>query len=238
MPHAQKPDFVFRRNRRFRLNRRGRQFSRLLAAEVCASVVVMLDTPCSVIVWRVLATHSIRQFLLHFPSRASPCAITFQLDCTTYVHRPPDTCQDEESTILWNVRNRLASYTSSHPRRTYSSTLQNCAVCPHSTFTCFVRLKKTAIVTLRNDKRLVFCDWKGVLSEKYGWLFKYYMDECQDSKVPQLSNEVSRHETSQTNTNMAAMQAPKWKHHSNLKMRMNSLKHLAFVKPTSLCKAK
>jgi hypothetical protein len=27
---------------------------------------------------RVLATHSIRQFSLHFPSRASPCAIRFQ----------------------------------------------------------------------------------------------------------------------------------------------------------------
>jgi len=27
---------------------------------------------------RVLATHSIRQFPLHFPSRASPCAIRFQ----------------------------------------------------------------------------------------------------------------------------------------------------------------
>jgi len=55
-----------------------RQFSRLLAAEVCASAVVMLDTPCSEVVWRVLATHSIRQFPLHFPARASPCAITFQ----------------------------------------------------------------------------------------------------------------------------------------------------------------
>jgi hypothetical protein len=32
---------------------------------------------------RVLATHSIRQFPLHFPSCASPCAITFQLDSTT-----------------------------------------------------------------------------------------------------------------------------------------------------------
>ena len=39
----------------------------------------MLDTPCSEVVWRVLATHSIHQFPLHFPSRASPCAITFQL---------------------------------------------------------------------------------------------------------------------------------------------------------------
>ena len=82
MAHAQKPDFVFRRNGRAHLNRWGRQFSRLLAAEVCASAVVMLDTPCFEVVWRLLATHSIRQFPLHFPSRASPCAITFQLDCT------------------------------------------------------------------------------------------------------------------------------------------------------------
>jgi hypothetical protein len=80
MAHAQKPDFVSRRNGRVNLNWRGRQFSRLLAAEVCASAVVMLDTPCSEVVWRVLATHSIRQFPLHFPSRASPCAITFQLE--------------------------------------------------------------------------------------------------------------------------------------------------------------
>jgi len=28
----------------------GRQFSRLLAAELCASAVVMLDTPCSEVV--------------------------------------------------------------------------------------------------------------------------------------------------------------------------------------------
>ena len=62
MTHAQKLDFVFRRNGRVHLNRRGSQFSRLLAAEVCASVVVMLDTPCCEVVWRLLATHSIRQF--------------------------------------------------------------------------------------------------------------------------------------------------------------------------------
>jgi len=83
MAHAQKPDFVFRRNGRVHLNRRGRHFSRLLAAEVCASAVVMLDTPCSEVVWKVLATHCIRQFPLHFPSRASPCAITLQLDTTS-----------------------------------------------------------------------------------------------------------------------------------------------------------
>ena len=70
MAHAQKPDFVFRRNGRVHLNRRGRQFSWLLAAEVCESAVVMLDTPCSEVVWRVLATHSIRQFP---PSHPCPC---------------------------------------------------------------------------------------------------------------------------------------------------------------------
>jgi len=85
MAHVQKPDFVFRRNGRVHLNRRGRQFSRLLAAEVCTSVVVMLGTPCSEVVWRVLATHPIHQFLLNFPSRVSPCAITFQLDSTTHL---------------------------------------------------------------------------------------------------------------------------------------------------------
>jgi hypothetical protein len=84
MARAQKPDVIFRRNERVHLNRRGRQFSRLLAAEVCASAVVMLDTPCSEVVWRVLATHSIRQFPINFPSRASPCAIRFQLDSTKY----------------------------------------------------------------------------------------------------------------------------------------------------------
>jgi len=53
MAHAPKPNFVFRRNGRVHLNQRGRQFSRLLAAEVCASAVVMLDTPCSEVVWRL-----------------------------------------------------------------------------------------------------------------------------------------------------------------------------------------
>jgi len=78
MAHAQKSDFVFRRNGRVHLNQRGRQFSRLLAAEVCASAVVMLDTPCSEVVWRVLATHYICQFPLHFPPpRASPFALHF-----------------------------------------------------------------------------------------------------------------------------------------------------------------
>jgi hypothetical protein len=44
----------------------------------------MLDTLFFEVVWRLLTTYSIRQFPPHFPSRASPCAITFQLD-STYV---------------------------------------------------------------------------------------------------------------------------------------------------------
>ena len=80
-------NFFSGRNGRVHLNRRGRQFSPQLSAEVCASAVVMLDTPCSEVVWRVLATHSIRRFLLHFPSRASPCAITFQLESRSAVHK-------------------------------------------------------------------------------------------------------------------------------------------------------
>jgi hypothetical protein len=84
MAHMQKPDFIFQRNGRSPFKSAGgRQFSRLLAAEVCTSAAVMLDTPCSGVVWRVLATHSIRQFALHFPSCVSPCAITFQLYSTT-----------------------------------------------------------------------------------------------------------------------------------------------------------
>jgi len=102
MTHAQKTRFVFRRNGGVHLNRRGHQFSRLLAAEVCASAVVMLDTPCCELVWRVLATHSIRQFPLHFPSRASPCAITFQLDSTTYwIHRHASL---NDGSAFWEMR--------------------------------------------------------------------------------------------------------------------------------------
>ena len=47
MAHAQKPDLVFQRNGRVHLNRRCFQFSRLLAADACASAVVMLDRPSS-----------------------------------------------------------------------------------------------------------------------------------------------------------------------------------------------
>jgi len=103
---AQKPDFFFRRNGRVHLNRQGHQFSRLVAAEVCTSAAVMLDTPCSEVVRRVLATHSIRQFPLHFPSRASPCAITFQLESAMLKNL---VTQDSCTTSLCRLQSSLST---------------------------------------------------------------------------------------------------------------------------------
>jgi len=81
MAHAQKPDLVFQRNRRVHLYRRGCQFSRLLAAEVCASAVVMLDRPC--LIQCTTAGYLLHlPFPPHFSTRAFPCAITF-LVCST-----------------------------------------------------------------------------------------------------------------------------------------------------------
>ena len=119
MTHAQKPYFVFRRNGWVHLNRQGSQFSRLLAAEVCASAVVMLDTPCSEVEWRVLATHSIRQFPLHFPSRASPCAITFQRDSTVSMG-----IKRRASRKWWHVE---VTYCSRCPMLHYFISISSCA---------------------------------------------------------------------------------------------------------------
>jgi len=81
MAQAQKPNFVFRPNGRVHLNRPvGVSSVDYRQPRCAASAVVMLDTPCSEVVWRVLTTHCIRQFPLHFPSLGSPCAITFQLE--------------------------------------------------------------------------------------------------------------------------------------------------------------
>ena len=74
MAHAQKPDFVFRRNGRVHLNRQGLQFSRLMAVEVCASAVVMLDTPSSEVV-------KVTGYPLH-----SPVSPSLPLPCITVCH--------------------------------------------------------------------------------------------------------------------------------------------------------
>jgi len=99
MAHAQKSVFVFRRNGRVHLNRPvGVSSVDYWQPRCAASAVVMLDTPCSEVVWSVLATHCIRPFSLPFPSRASLCAITFQLESTSlliingrvHLNRPVD----------------------------------------------------------------------------------------------------------------------------------------------------
>ena len=78
MAHAQKPDLVFQRNGRVHLNQRGCQFSRLLAAEVCASaavMVVMLDTAWSEVQCKTTG------YPLH--SHVSP---SLPLPCVTVCH--------------------------------------------------------------------------------------------------------------------------------------------------------
>jgi len=69
MAHAQKPNLVFQRKGRVHLNRRGCQFSRLLAAEECGSADSNCIDRVPTYSGRLLATHSIRIFPLHSPSR-------------------------------------------------------------------------------------------------------------------------------------------------------------------------
>ena len=81
MAHAQKTDLFFQRNGQVHLNWRGSQFSRLLAAEVCASavvMVVMLDIPCSEIECKTTG------YPLH--SHVSP---SLPLPCVTVCHQVP-----------------------------------------------------------------------------------------------------------------------------------------------------
>ena len=75
MANDQKPDFAFRRNGRVHLKRPGRQFSRLLAAEVCASAVVMQDTPC------VPGSVKSTGYPLH-----PPVSLSLPLPCVTVCH--------------------------------------------------------------------------------------------------------------------------------------------------------
>ena len=78
--HAQKPELVFLRNGRVHLNRRG-------VSSVDYWQWRSADQPA-----RLLATHSIRIFPLHFPSHASPCAVSFRFSshtCGVFVRSTP-----------------------------------------------------------------------------------------------------------------------------------------------------
>jgi len=83
MAHAQKPDLVFQRNGRVHLNRRGSQFSRLLAVEECGSAGRPWIDHAPRHSARVVANLSNRLFPLHVPSHTSPCAITYRMASTS-----------------------------------------------------------------------------------------------------------------------------------------------------------
>jgi hypothetical protein len=82
MAHAQKPGFVFRRNGRVHLNRRGA----LVQSTTGSRGVRISGSNAGYTMFRgsVKGTgyplHS--PVSLHFPYRASPCATTFQLEST------------------------------------------------------------------------------------------------------------------------------------------------------------
>ena len=86
MAHAQKPDFVFPRNGRVHLNRWGRQFSLLLAAEVRASAWVMLDRPRSEVAWEYWLPTQFATFPFtsppvrhHVPPGSEPALLFYRL---------------------------------------------------------------------------------------------------------------------------------------------------------------
>jgi hypothetical protein len=78
MAHRQKPDLVFRRNGRVNLNRRGRQFSRLLAAEVCASDLIVGSNAGYT---KFRGSEKGTGYLLH-----SPVSPSLPLSCVTLYH--------------------------------------------------------------------------------------------------------------------------------------------------------
>jgi len=109
MAHAQEPEFVFRRNGRTHLNRRGRQFIRLLAADVCASAVVMMDT--------VYTLHSPVSPSLPLPCVTVCCHIPTRVYCrkipSVYIPITMYTCEQlvtaKNTNLIWK-RDESALY--------------------------------------------------------------------------------------------------------------------------------
>ena len=86
LAYAQKPDLVFQRNGRVHLNRRGFSSVDYCAAEVCASEVVMLDTPCSEVQCKTTG------YPLHshvYPSLPLPCVTVCHQVSTELYHIDP-----------------------------------------------------------------------------------------------------------------------------------------------------
>jgi len=83
MAHAQKPDFLFRRNGRVHLNRRG---ASVQSTTNSRDMRISGSNPGYTMFRGSVKSTGYPLHLpvpLHFPSRASPCAITFQMDSTS-----------------------------------------------------------------------------------------------------------------------------------------------------------
>jgi len=102
--HVQKRDFVFRRKGRVHLNRQGRQFNRLLAAEVCASAVVMLDAPSSEVLEMICGVKG-TGYPLH--SSVSP---SFPLPCVTLCHHISTGLYGRNTASVFRPHYRLCWY--------------------------------------------------------------------------------------------------------------------------------
>jgi hypothetical protein len=103
MAHAQKLDFVFRRKGQVHLNRQGRQFSRLLAAEVCTLVCWVCTARASLFCSHVTLTgypiHS-----LVSPSRLRPCVTVCHHISTGLHHNHAATFTVLDSFMLWDAQ--------------------------------------------------------------------------------------------------------------------------------------
>ena len=73
MAHAQNQDFVFRWNGWVHLNRRGRQFSRLLAGELCTSACRVLHCLCKPVFCSHVTLTGYPLHSLFSPSLLLPC---------------------------------------------------------------------------------------------------------------------------------------------------------------------
>ena len=110
---AEKPEFVFGSKcpSTFK-SAGGRQFSRLLEAEVCASAVLMLDTACSKVGWMVLATHCIRCFLPSIQPHVHHCVpshfnCTLQLSTQIQLRSPHNTNPSTKTLTLYSSQHFL-----------------------------------------------------------------------------------------------------------------------------------
>jgi hypothetical protein len=102
MTHAQKADFVFQRNGRVHLNRQGRQFSRLLAGELCTSA-------CRFVLFvQACVLQSCDGYWLPIPFSCFP--FTSPAVC----YRVP---WHFKRTLPPNVRGTRRSYTASQPKK-------------------------------------------------------------------------------------------------------------------------